>query len=369
MNAQDEYLQLKNHWRDKILSSYYVVVGIVFLAELVLFLYMYILTDAFHYNPVKYVFLYVIIPTSINLISVGCAQFIQKHSESELVKKYAVVCSLLIICTVICTIHSFFLISSAAFVAPIVVSCILDDEKVTKMSGIASAILLVVTSFLAPIFDDAWKPSQRWYNVIAGLVLLSVVYYICQSLCSYTKEKNEIIFQTSLTQERMHNAIRMDAMTGLFNHSEFYHCLEEGIRWCHDNDKTISVVVIDVDFFKSVNDTYGHDKGDIVLIKIAEILKSQCSERAKAFRYGGEEFGMILYDYTQELTFDLIENIRQMIYQEKFSFMPDRHCSISAGIYQYNGEDMSSEEVFEKADKAMYQAKQNGRNRTVCADI
>ena len=102
---------------------------------------------------------------------------------------------------------------------------------------------------------------------------------------------------------------------------------------------------------------------------IAEILKSQCSERAKAFRYGGEEFGMILYDYTQELTFDLIENIRQMIYLEKFSFMPDRHCSISAGIYQYNGEDMSSEEVFEKADKAMYQAKQNGRNRTVCADI
>ena len=368
MNAQDEYLQLKNHWRDKILASYYVVVGIVFLAELVLFLYMYILTDAFHYNPVKYVFLYVIIPTSINLISVGCAQYIQKHSESELVKKYAVVCSLLIICTVICTIHSFFLISSATFVAPIVVSCILDDEKVTKMSGIASAILLVVTSFLAPIFDDAWKPSQRWYNVIAGLVLLLVVYYICQSLCSYTKEKNEIIFQTSLTQERMQNAIRMDAMTGLYNHSEFYHCLEEGIRWCHDNDNAICVVVIDVDFFKSVNDTYGHDKGDIVLIKIAEILKSQCPEKAKVFRYGGEEFGMILHDYTKEATYELIENIRQMIYQEKFSFMPGRHCSISAGIYQYNGADMSSVEIFEKADKAMYQAKQNGRNRTVCSN-
>lgn len=369
MNAQDEYLQLKNHWRDKILSSYYVVVSIVFLAELVLFLFMYILTDAFQYDSIKFAFLYVVIPTTINLISVGCAQFIQNHSESEMVKNYAVVCSLLIICTVICTIHSFFLISSAAFVAPIVVSCILDDENVTKVSGIASATLLIVTAFLAPIFDDVWKPSQRWYNVMAGLVLLSVVYYICQFLCSYTREKNEIIFQTSLTQERMHNALRMDSMTGLYNHSEFYHCLEEGIRWCHDNDKIISVVVIDVDFFKSVNDTYGHEKGDIVLIKIAEILKKQCPAKAKVFRYGGEEFGMILHDYTQEATFDLIENVRHMIYQEKFSFMPDRHCSISAGIYQYNGADMSGEEVFEKADKAMYQAKQNGRNRTVCSNI
>lgn len=369
MNAQDEYLQLKNHWRNIILSSYYVVVGIILLAELVLFLFMYILTDAFQYDPVKYAFLYVVVPTTINFISVCLAQYIQKRSESEMVKNYAVVCSLLIICTVISTIHSFFLISSAAFVAPIVVSCILDDANVTRVSGIASVVLLIISALLAPIFDDAWQPSQRWYNVIAGLVLLSVVYYICQSLCAYTKEKNEIIFQTSLTQERMHNAIRMDAMTGLFNHSEFYHCLEEGIRWCHDSNKMISVVVIDVDYFKSVNDTYGHDKGDIVLSKIAEILKSQCPERAKVFRYGGEEFGMILYDYTQELTFELIENIRQMIYQEKFSFMPDRHCSISAGIYQYNGEDMNSEDVFEKADKAMYQAKQNGRNRTVCADI
>ena len=217
---------------------------------------MYILTDAFQYDPVKYAFLYVVVPTTINFISVCLAQYIQKRSESEMVKNYAVVCSLLIICTVISTIHSFFLISSAAFVAPIVVSCILDDANVTRVSGIASVVLLIISALLAPIFDDAWQPSQRWYNVIAGLVLLSVVYYICQSLCAYTKEKNEIIFQTSLTQERMHNAIRMDAMTGLFNHSEFYHCLEEGIRWCHDNDKTISVVVIDVDFFKSVSYTH-----------------------------------------------------------------------------------------------------------------
>lgn len=77
---------------------------------------------------------------------------------------------------------------------------------------------------------------------------------------------------------------------------------------------------------------------------------------------------MILHDYTKEATYELIENIRQMIYQEKFSFMTGRHCSISAGIYQYNGADMSSVEIFEKADKAMYQAKQNGRNRTVCSN-
>ena len=158
----------------------------------------------------------------------------------------------------------------------------------------------------------------------------------------------------------------MDSLTGIPNRR----ALDMRLADLAELRQAASLIMLDVDLFKIYNDTLGHQEGDACLHRVAQAMRDglRGGDR-EIFRYGGEEFGMILYDYTQELTFDLIENIRQMIYQEKFSFMPDRHCSISAGIYQYNGEDMSSEEVFEKADKAMYQAKQNGRNRTVCADI
>lgn len=367
MNAQDEYLQLKNQWRNRILSSYYVVVGILFLAELVMFLCIYFLKGNFSNGPVMYGLLYIVLPTTLNLASVFIAKYIQDRSDSETVKNYAVIGSLLVICAVICTIHSFFLICSAAFATPIVVSVILDEINVTRVSGALSAILLVVTGFLASIFDDVWSPLERWYNVIAGLIFLAIVFYICQSICNYEKEKKGIIYQTSLTQERMHTALRMDAMTNLYNHSEFYHCMDESVRWCHNNDKPFSLAVIDVDLFKSVNDTYGHENGDVVLIKIASILRDNCPVTAKAFRYGGEEFAMIFEGTTEKEACELIEQIRQIIYEEKFSFMPGKHCSISSGIYQYDGQDMTKEEIFTKADEAMYQAKQTGRNRTICS--
>lgn len=367
MNAQDEYIQLKDIWRNRILSSFYIVVGIIFLAEIVMFFYMYFMKNNFIDDTIKYITLYIAVPTLINLGCIKIAQRIQDENDNELVKSYAVVGCLLVICTVICTIHSFFLISSAAFVTPIVVSCILDDVKITKVSGICSVVLLILTAISAPIFDDYWNSSERWYNVMGSLVLLAVVYYICRSISNYVKEKNDIIYQMSLAQERMHMALKKDAMTDLFNHSEFYHSLDESVIWCHNHNEPISVAVIDVDLFKSVNDTYGHENGDIVLIKIAEILRENCTDKGKAFRYGGEEFALILEGATKEETFEIVETIRKMICEIKFGFMHDRHCSISSGIYQFNGDNMTCEDIFNKADEAMYQAKQNGRNQTICA--
>lgn len=367
MNAQEEYLQLKSNWRRRIVATYYVVAGIISVAEIAMFLFMVVLSETQDMDTSYVGIKYVLFPVCINFLSIWLAQTILKKCHSEAVKDWAVVGSLMVICVVVGLVHSSFLIAPAAFVAPVIVSCILDNKQITKLSSICCACLLLLTVWLSPVFDDVNTDVSRWQNALAGLVILLVVSDICLSLCDYTEDKNDIIYHTSLSQERMHAALKMDSMTRLFNHSEFYHCMDESILWSQSHHRQVSVAVIDVDFFKSVNDTYGHENGDTVLIRLAEILKDNCPKEGKAFRYGGEEFGLIINGYTKEQTYELMESIRHQIYQEKFSFMPERHLSISTGIYEYQGDDMDGEEIFKKADLAMYEAKQNGRNRTICS--
>lgn len=367
MNAQEEYLQLKSNWRRRIVASYYVVAGIISVAEIAMFLFNVIFFENQSVDIINMGMKYVLFPILINFSSIWISQLVLRKAHSENIKDWAVIGSLMVICVVIGLAHSSFLIAPAAFVAPVVVSCILDNKQITKISSVCCAGLLMLTVWAAPFFDDINTSISRWHNAIAGLVILVVVSDICLSLCDYTEEKNAIIYHTSLSQERMHAALKMDSMTGLFNHSEFYHCMDESILWSQSFHKQVSVAVIDVDFFKSVNDTYGHENGDTVLIRLAKILKDNCPKEGKAFRYGGEEFGLIINGYTKDQTYELVESIRQQIYQERFAFMPDRRLSISTGIYEYRGDDMDGEEIFKKADLAMYEAKQNGRNCTICS--
>lgn len=366
MNAQDEYLQLKDHWRSRVLAIHYAIVVIIFFAELVLFVTHYLLQGEYQKNTAICFLLYVLLPSVINYAAVVIAQYIQQRSDSEQIKSYAVVACALVVCSVISTINSRYLLVPASFVTVIIISCIMDDKKLMRVSAVLSNVMLFITGLLASALDKHVSLIDRWLNIFVAFVLISVVFYISESLTSYIEDKNDIIYQTSLTQERMRLALKKDAMTNLYNHSEFYHYLSESAEWSKDSKRPISVAMIDVNLFKSVNDTYGHENGDLVLLKIADILKSSCPEGGKAFRYGGEEFALIIKDMTGARTYDLVETIRKKILQERFKFMPGKHCSISSGIYEYNGEDMTGEEIFTKADTAMYKAKKDGRNRTFC---
>ena len=124
-----------------------------------------------------------------------------------------------------------------------------------------------------------------------------------------------------------------------------------------------SLIMMDIDFFKSINDTLGHDAGDTVLKSFATLVRRQLDKRHPFFRWGGEEFVLYCPDMTRQETVALADSLRQMI--EQADILPGYPVTISLGVAFWHGADDSSVDIFKRMDEALYRAKRGGRNKVV----
>ena len=122
-----------------------------------------------------------------------------------------------------------------------------------------------------------------------------------------------------------------------------------------------SVLLIDVDFFKKINDTYGHDKGDFVIKRISNLLKQNIRDSDICARWGGEEFLILVPNNNLDGALILANNLKELI--EKNNFEIKKNVTISIGVSTFD-ENSSLEKLLKSADIALYKAKENGRNRT-----
>jgi len=172
-----------------------------------------------------------------------------------------------------------------------------------------------------------------------------------------TDERNRML-------EKLQRLAITDGLTTLFNSRHFYTQLEleadRSIRYKHP----LALLLIDIDRFKEFNDTFGHLEGDKVLMRFSQILKSCLRANDSAYRYGGEEFTVILPETAAEEARTVAQRIRVALEAERFSPPPGQPVSktISIGVTEYASmEDMTT--FIRRADEAMYVSKQNGRNR------
>ena len=153
-----------------------------------------------------------------------------------------------------------------------------------------------------------------------------------------------------------------DELTGLYNHRHFHERLEQEIARGSRFGTTFSLVIMDIDLFKSYNDIYGHLAGDQVLRSVGHILASSVRSIDMAFRYGGEEFAIILPEARLDDAFKVAERIRKTIESKSSSrAMP---ITMSVGVANWPNDGVMKEEIIGRADAALYKAKQTGRNRT-----
>src|SRR4030042_2395509 len=158
-----------------------------------------------------------------------------------------------------------------------------------------------------------------------------------------------------------------DGLTNLFNHRFFHEHLSREIDRVRRYGGTITCVIADIDFFKKVNDTYGHQTGDSILKEVALILQKGIRESDLAARYGGEEFALVLLQ-TESLAAQLLcERIRSHIAATPFKIAnPPLHITASFGVASFPSAEIKEEkDLVEAADQALYQAKKGGRNRVV----
>ena len=167
-----------------------------------------------------------------------------------------------------------------------------------------------------------------------------------------------------------HNALHAalhDQLTGVFNRFAMDNIFSREMGLAHRNYSPLSIIALDIDFFKQVNDNYGHASGDCVLKHLTYCV-SQCIRNTDViFRYGGEEFTILLNNTDLEGALQLAERIRKTVEQTPCLCNDGKEISItvSLGISTLNSQD-SQDSLFERADKALYQAKKSGRNRVIC---
>ena len=159
-------------------------------------------------------------------------------------------------------------------------------------------------------------------------------------------------------------AIR-DSLTGLYNRRYMEEGLERELERANRQGHEVAIVMLDVDHFKTLNDTYGHEAGDVMLKRIADQMKHFRSGSDVVCRYGGEEFVLILPGMTLDVLHKRLEALRADIEHMQVNFegriLPI--CTVSMGVVRYPVDNDDSTELIRLADAAMYRAKQNGRNR------
>ncbi|MDD4506549.1 MAG: GGDEF domain-containing protein, partial [Sulfurospirillaceae bacterium] len=179
------------------------------------------------------------------------------------------------------------------------------------------------------------------------------------------KKVQERTVELQDANEKLTHLSRHDTLTQLHNRLASNEYLHQEFLRMKRTHTPFSVAVLDIDHFKKVNDTYGHDVGDVVLIHVAKILKELARTTDFVARFGGEEFLLILPDTLQEGAYKVAEKIRSAI--ETSNPPTVKNITLSIGIATASEEDKHEDYVVKMADKALYQAKNEGRNRVVCS--
>jgi diguanylate cyclase (GGDEF)-like protein len=171
-------------------------------------------------------------------------------------------------------------------------------------------------------------------------------------------------YQLQYARDIAENMARIDGLTGMFNRRAFVERGEQAIRLCARDEKPVSTLLIDVDFFKRINDTHGHGAGDLVLKQIGNLLDAQFRKSDVCGRLGGEEFAVLLANTDAVAATALADKFRQTVAKSSIPWQADTlNVTVSIGIAS---ESYDLESLLHRADMAMYQAKANGRNTTVC---
>ncbi|PWY29804.1 GGDEF domain-containing protein [Vibrio vulnificus] len=229
---------------------------------------------------------------------------------------------------------------------------------------IVTSFCIVGTIELIRAINFILVPEDRFFNASQPSIYILQLSYLLGTL-NVTITAFSLVW---LINERLLTSLQemslKDNLTGFFNRHGLEQKLPAMISSAQHRQQPLIAMMCDIDHFKLVNDTYGHQEGDIILQRCAEAIRAQLPQQHLAFRYGGEEFLIILSQYELVRAKQLAETIRMTIEQSQFVQLPERHLTMSFGLTELSTLD-NVESMVKRADQALYLAKSQGRNQVV----
>ena len=220
------------------------------------------------------------------------------------------------------------------------------------------------------VSPDLVAPVSMNGKIIGALVVVGSAVPIKEEIAfaSMVADLLGNAFQRATTIESVEQSASIDSLTKLYTRGHFSQRFETEVRRAKNYAHSLSILLLDIDHFKSINDTYGHPAGDIILMKLGEILRQSVRSSDVVARFGGEEFVVIMTSAGKEQALSFGENLRKTIESTMFK-IPGRdsplQMTISGGVATYPKDGDTTADLLRVADKALYEAKQAGRNRIV----
>lgn len=215
--------------------------------------------------------------------------------------------------------------------------------------------------------------KEKVFLITAAPVIVDSKKYVVEILKNIT-EKGFFSEDREKSITKFKNIIRdinelaiIDELTGIYNRRYINERMPVDVSNNILENKPISIIMADIDFFKNINDTYGHSIGDKIIKDVANILKENIRRSSDwVARYGGEEFFIVLNDTTGQGAYTVAEKIRKIIEEKEFTYNSLKiKLTLSFGVHTIDKEKSGIENFIEEADKSLYEAKNSGRNKTV----
>ncbi|MFN8382965.1 MAG: GGDEF domain-containing protein [Anaerolineales bacterium] len=229
----------------------------------------------------------------------------------------------------------------------------------TSLLPLARAIHAILLSRPIDLFTD---PLSSWFALLGLVSIVTWTFYF------FLVNSARLELDLESARSELMQLAMTDPLTGLYNRRHFFERAEIEFERAKRQEHSISFLLMDVDGFKDINDKFGHDAGDAVMLHLSDILPGEVRVFDLVARYGGDEFIVMLVDVPEDQSYQIAERIREVVSRSPVAFdFQAINIQLSLGIASFMDEDGDLKTILRRADSALYQAKQHGKNRVFTA--
>lgn len=355
-----DYKIKQGRWVRKMLLLYWAIIAVHFIVQLGSYLFL-----DYRATPYEFYVGTLIVPTLIMCGSNLLAEL--AHHQYNRFSFVILIVASTVICWMIIRLNYDIRIITALCLLPIFSSVLFFNRRLIWLSF----VLQVVVFFSLVAIDGSFRTYFSDFDIVAIPTFLIMSTFIAFIIQASGRDLLVDLYKTQHAQQELmiSNAIiskmsMTDGLTKLYNHLSFQTFYEKALEYAKQG-AVIHLAVVDIDNFKKINDTYGHQFGDKILESISQIITEQITANDIPARYGGEEFAILMFEHTFEEAYQIVECIRRevekMTYVEK---MQSVSVTVSIGLKSYS-EEMNKDTFFQGADDYLYQAKRSGKNKIV----
>ena len=353
-----------SEWNKKVMRWIWIGVGIVLFIQLLLFAF---------YQPVpecsrsQYWEIFVLKPSIVLILEAGCMELIFRFFGRILGEHVITIVFLLMqfaILGTIVSVHSSVSYMCMILTYPVIFANVYREKYFRYVAFVLCILVYSGVSYGIIPSTEFMPHNSKQVDLVIFIGFTITAFSFSKVLTSVVVEFDKENQKIRAEKDKIQEISQKDSMTGLYNHKAFYDKLNEQLQKCDERHR-LSLVIIDIDNFKRINDTFGHAVGDNVILKIVSLIQSNIDGIDIAARYGGEEFGLILVGKGEMEAYNIAERIRREVEKTTVDGLTGK-VTISLGVIEVQPKDKNGILLFKEADTALYEAKSTGKNKTVC---